>query len=149
MRPKYDERVYDESDVLLRKDVRDGDEKHILIIRKDGESRSDSAVDEVNELVLRTLREQPHLTRSVIVKAIFQQHPGLYERVRAEETTNCKSGETLADVAKQSDDVQAEVKKRVESVMSKESRLTYTQAMQFVFKQDPALYDKWNRESYA
>jgi len=43
----------------------------------------------------------------------------------------------------------AELDRRIDAILLKESRLTRAQAAQFIFQRDRALYDRWRAETSA
>lgn len=116
-----------------------------------------SAVDELEALVTARVQAHPAETRQVAVATIFQSRPELYDAVR-QETTLTVHGNTLRDMytraeagtppLTKAESVDVEVERRLDGILAKESRLTRAQAMQFAFRQDPALYERW-RTAYA
>jgi len=115
-----------------------------------------SAVDELEALVATRIQAHPAETRQVAVATIFQSRPALYEAVR-QETTVTSHGRTLREIYARAEagtppltkSADAEIMRRVESLMSKTSGASFEQALAFLGREDPALLARWGRNSYA
>lgn len=120
-----------------------------------------SATDEVEARIAQRIDRNPvSVTRAVAMQEVFTADPALYDRYRAENTVG-RDGQVLdrnpsahnegrgrVAVKAETASVEAEVERRLDGILAKESRLTRAQAMQFAFRQDPALYERW-RAAYA
>lgn len=119
-----------------------------------GQELKQAAVMELEDRVAKYLYAHPEVTRQIAVYEVFRADSSLYDRVR-EETTHDRHGNVLRviqgneAVSKSGESIDAEVARRVEQLMAKTAGATRDQAMAFVFREDPALYERWKRESYA
>ena len=125
----------------------------IGVLRK----QATTAVDELEQLVAERIHANPAQTRATIVSLIFSERPELYDRY-LRETTVSRHGESLTamydrvqvhGISKCAESVDEEVARRVEELMAKTAGATREQATAFLFREDPVLYERWRRESYA
>lgn len=125
-----------------------------------------TAVDELEEKVAERLRQFPAETRQVATHEIFTADRSLYDRVRAE-SVDTKHGETLRQVqdrasgsfgvnqrgepvTKTAHSADEEVTIKARMVMAKSADgISFEQAMNIVFQNQPELYERWKRESQA
>lgn len=128
---------------------------------------TETAVDERERLIATYLHAHPAETRVNAVNAVYTATPGLYERCRKEETVDTH-GQTLAEGYRRVQvfgvDAQGrpiskggrvhsadeEVHLKIGMVLQKSgAALTYEQAMNVMFENQPELYQRWKRESQA
>jgi hypothetical protein len=134
--------------------VRDGMQRLFGTTLMSKASTQQSATNEVQARIAERINRNPTtVTQAIAMQQVFEADPALYERYRIENTLGRDGQPTSSDpmtrtigIAKS---VDAEVARRVEQLMAKTSGATRQQAMQFVFQQDPALYEQWRRESCA
>lgn len=114
-----------------------------------------SAVSLVEERIAQRIDRNPvTVTRAVAMQEVFSADPALYESYRRE-TTIGRDGQAMsADpafhdvgvgrvVVKSDTSVDAEVARRVESLMAKTAGATREQAVAFVFREHPDLAERW------
>lgn len=115
-----------------------------------------TAVDERETLIAQYLHANPAETRANAVNAVYTANAGLYERCRQEETV-AGQGKTLREIydrvevvgKSDAESVDAEVARRIETLVAKTAGATPQQAAAFIFREDPGLYERWRTESTA
>ena len=114
-----------------------------------------TATDIVEERIAARIDTNPvSVTRAVAMREVFAADPALYEKYRRENTVG-RDGQVLdrnpaahnVGVGK-SESVDEEVSRRVANLVSKTEGATPQQALAFIFRNDPSLFERW-RNAYA
>jgi hypothetical protein len=118
-----------------------------------------TATDEAQERIAALIHANPvTMTQPMAMHEVFSADPDLYERYRQENTIG-RDGQVLdrkpsahnegigrVTAKSETESVDAEVARRVHELMTKTAGATREQAMDFVFRNDPELYARWQKQ---